>query len=105
MIGAFLARVMIRVPTTLENVLSILPDEHAANLQPFQYSRVSDQLELAMLPSFGDVPATQRQELFLGKVEQCNVIYDFECASDLSSKCIRPGRSMNYKTMSGATGS
>ncbi|EXU95171.1 B-type regulatory subunit of protein phosphatase 2A [Metarhizium robertsii] len=87
MLSALVARAIVPFPTTTKaNVCPSASDADELNLQPFQYAK---QLELARLPCFSDVSVTRQQELFLGKVEQCNVIFDFESASDLSSKYIK----------------
>lgn len=42
------------------------------------------------LPSFHEVPTANRQDLFVQKLEQCNVIFDFNDASlDMKSKEIK----------------
>lgn len=51
---------------------------------------ISDHRELEKLPSFHEVPTANRQDLFVQKLEQCNVIFDFNDASlDMKSKEIK----------------
>ena len=51
---------------------------------------VSPQRELEKLPGFHEVPPNRRQELFMQKLDQCNVIFDFNDASgDMKSKEIK----------------
>ncbi|KAK5134772.1 hypothetical protein LTR08_006147 [Meristemomyces frigidus] len=53
---------------------------------------ISDQRqrELEKLPGFHEVPPNRRQELFMQKLDQCNIIFDFNDASgDMKSKEIK----------------
>lgn len=53
---------------------------------------ISDQKqrELEKLPGFHEVPPNRRQELFMQKIEQCNIIFDFNDATgDMKSKEIK----------------
>lgn len=51
---------------------------------------ISPQRELEKLPSFHEVPPNRRQDLFMQKIEQCNVIFDFnDFAADMKSKEIK----------------
>ncbi|KAH8888710.1 protein phosphatase 2A regulatory B subunit [Thozetella sp. PMI_491] len=51
---------------------------------------ISADRDLEKLPGFHEVPPTRRQELFMQKIEQCNVIFDFNDASaDMKSKEIK----------------
>ncbi|KAK0282597.1 serine/threonine-protein phosphatase 2A 56 kDa regulatory subunit delta isoform [Friedmanniomyces endolithicus] len=53
---------------------------------------ISDQRqrELDKLPGFHEVPPNRRQELFMQKLDQCNIIFDFNDASgDMKSKEIK----------------
>lgn len=53
---------------------------------------ISDQRqrELDKLPGFHEVPPNRREELFMQKIEQCNIIFDFNDASgDMKSKEIK----------------
>ncbi|KAL0640040.1 serine/threonine-protein phosphatase 2A 56 kDa regulatory subunit delta isoform [Maublancomyces gigas] len=51
---------------------------------------VSEKRELEKLPGFHEVSPQRRQELFMQKIEQCNVIFDFNDASaDMKSKEIK----------------
>ena len=53
---------------------------------------ISDQRqrELEKLPGFHEVPPNRREELFMQKIDQCNIIFDFNDASgDMKSKEIK----------------
>ena len=53
---------------------------------------ISDQRqrELEKLPGFHEVPPNRRQDLFMNKIDQCNIIFDFNDASgDMKSKEIK----------------
>ena len=51
---------------------------------------ISAQRDLEKLPSFPDVPPNRRLDLFMQKIDQCNVIFDFNDASaDLKSKEVK----------------
>lgn len=51
---------------------------------------ISENRDLEKLPGFHEVPPQRREELFLQKLEQCNVIFDFNDASaDMKSKEIK----------------
>ena len=53
---------------------------------------ISDQRqrELDKLPGFHEVPPHRREELFMQKIDQCNIIFDFNDASgDMKSKEIK----------------
>ncbi|KAH0565407.1 Serine/threonine-protein phosphatase 2A 56 kDa regulatory subunit delta isoform [Trichoglossum hirsutum] len=51
---------------------------------------ISPQRELDKLPGFHEVPPNRRQDLFMQKIDQCNVIFDFNDASgDMKSKEIK----------------
>lgn len=53
---------------------------------------ISDQRqrELDKLPGFHEVPPNRREELFMQKIDQCNIIFDFNDASgDMKSKEIK----------------
>ncbi|KAI5292150.1 Serine/threonine-protein phosphatase 2A 56 kDa regulatory subunit delta isoform, partial [Ascosphaera acerosa] len=53
---------------------------------------ISDQRqrELEKLPGFHEVPPNRRQELFMQKIEQCNIIFDFNDPTvDMKSKEIK----------------
>ncbi|EEB08213.2 protein phosphatase regulatory subunit Par2 [Schizosaccharomyces japonicus yFS275] len=58
--------------------------------QPSSQFQVSEQRVLQRLPAFHEVSSSRRQELFIKKLEQCNVIFDFtDPSSDLASKEIK----------------
>ncbi|KAL9615130.1 MAG: hypothetical protein Q9167_000448 [Letrouitia subvulpina] len=53
---------------------------------------ISDQRqrELDKLPGFHEVPPNRRQELFMQKIDQCNIIFDFnDSTGDMKSKEIK----------------
>lgn len=51
---------------------------------------VTERVELEKLMGFKDVPPGERQDLFIKKLHQCNVIFDFsDTTSDLKSKEIK----------------
>ncbi|GAO16962.1 hypothetical protein UVI_02044470 [Ustilaginoidea virens] len=51
---------------------------------------ISAHRELEKLPGFHEVPPNKRQELFMQKIDQCNVIFDFNDASgDMKAKEIK----------------
>ena len=53
---------------------------------------ISDQRarELEKLPGFHEVPPNRRQELFMQKIDQCNIIFDFnDQTADMKSKEIK----------------
>ncbi|KAL2162728.1 hypothetical protein VTH06DRAFT_6564 [Thermothelomyces fergusii] len=51
---------------------------------------ISAHRELEKLPGFHEVPPARREDLFMKKIEQCNVIFDFNDASaDMKSKEIK----------------
>ncbi|KAK4155473.1 phosphatase 2A regulatory B subunit-domain-containing protein [Chaetomidium leptoderma] len=51
---------------------------------------ISAYRELEKLPGFHEVPPGRREDLFMKKIEQCNVIFDFNDASaDMKSKEIK----------------
>jgi serine/threonine-protein phosphatase 2A regulatory subunit B' len=53
---------------------------------------VSDQKarDLEKLPGFHEVPPNRRQELFMQKIDQCNIIFDFnDATADMKSKEIK----------------
>jgi serine/threonine-protein phosphatase 2A regulatory subunit B' len=46
--------------------------------------------DLEKLPGFHEVPPNRRQELFMQKIDQCNVIFDFnDSSTDMKSKEIK----------------
>ncbi|CAK7216398.1 serine/threonine-protein phosphatase 2A 56 kDa regulatory subunit delta isoform [Sporothrix bragantina] len=51
---------------------------------------ISSHRELDKLPGFHEVPPNRRQDLFMQKIDQCNVIFDFnDASSDMKSKEIK----------------
>ncbi|BFZ59932.1 serine/threonine-protein phosphatase 2A 56 kDa regulatory subunit delta isoform [Saitoella coloradoensis] len=58
--------------------------QHSSRFYP------SERRELEKLPAFHEVPTSNRQELFIQKLDQCNVIFDFNDASaDMKSKEVK----------------
>ncbi|KAJ8331263.1 serine/threonine-protein phosphatase 2A 56 kDa regulatory subunit delta isoform [Batrachochytrium dendrobatidis] len=51
---------------------------------------ITEKVELEKLPVFKDVSTAERQDLFVQKIQQCNVLFDFnEALSDLKCKEIK----------------
>ncbi|KAJ1330342.1 hypothetical protein BSLG_009478 [Batrachochytrium salamandrivorans] len=51
---------------------------------------ITEKVELERLPAFKDVAASERQDIFIRKIQQCNVLFDFNDAlSDLKCKEIK----------------
>lgn len=51
---------------------------------------VAEKVDLEKLPSFKEVSPQERQELFIKKIQQCNVVFDFQDAlSDLKGKEVK----------------
>lgn len=51
---------------------------------------ISPQRELEKLPAFHEVPPNRREDLFMQKLDQCNVIFDFnDTTGDMKSKEIK----------------
>lgn len=51
---------------------------------------VTEKVEIEKLPSFADVRPEQRNELFVQKLQQCRVLFDFnDASSDLEGKQIK----------------
>ncbi|KAI9358579.1 phosphatase 2A regulatory B subunit-domain-containing protein [Zopfochytrium polystomum] len=51
---------------------------------------ITERVELEKLNGFKDVPPSERQDLFIKKIQQCNVLFDFNDAlSDLKGKEIK----------------
>ncbi|KZO95699.1 protein phosphatase 2A regulatory B subunit [Calocera viscosa TUFC12733] len=51
---------------------------------------VTEHVEIERLPSFSEVPPTDRTPLFVRKLHQCNVLFDFnDASSDLRGKQIK----------------
>ena len=60
--------------------------------QSSRHFDISDQLQrdLEKLPGFHEVPPNKRQDLFMDKIGQCNVIFDFtDTSGDIKSKEIK----------------
>ncbi|KAK9365308.1 phosphatase 2A regulatory B subunit-domain-containing protein [Lipomyces kononenkoae] len=77
---------------TFDRLKTGIPDEIGSPTRRHHSSRfeVSAKRELEKLPGFHEVPATNRQDLFFKKIEQCNVIFDFgDPSSDMKSKEIK----------------
>ncbi|KAG5456120.1 MAG: phosphatase 2A regulatory B subunit-domain-containing protein [Olpidium bornovanus] len=68
----------------------VIPISKSPRRQRSSRFHVTERVELEKLPSFKDVPATERQDLCLKKLAQCSVIFDFNDAlSDLKGKEIK----------------
>ncbi|OAA66837.1 serine/threonine-protein phosphatase 2a [Niveomyces insectorum RCEF 264] len=51
---------------------------------------ISSHRDLDKLPGFHEVPPNRRQDLFMQKIDQCNVIFDFnDASSDMKSKEVK----------------
>ncbi|KAK9243740.1 phosphatase 2A regulatory B subunit-domain-containing protein [Lipomyces tetrasporus] len=77
---------------TFDRLKTGIPDDIGSPTRRHHSSRfeVSAKRELEKLPGFHEVPATNRQDLFFKKIEQCNVIFDFsDPSSDMKSKEIK----------------
>ncbi|KAJ3396847.1 Serine/threonine-protein phosphatase 2A 56 kDa regulatory subunit delta isoform [Lobulomyces angularis] len=72
---------------------SVLNPASAAKTPKRQRSsrfHITEKVELEVLKNLKDVPASERPELFLKKLQQCHVIFDFKDAlSDLKGKDIK----------------
>ncbi|KAK9479170.1 phosphatase 2A regulatory B subunit-domain-containing protein [Lipomyces japonicus] len=71
---------------------NVLVDELATPAKRHHSSRfeISAKRELEKLPAFHEVSVNKRQELFLEKIEQCNVMFDFnDPSSDIKSKEVK----------------
>ena len=67
-----------------------IPLSKAPRRQRSSRFHVSERVELEKLPAFKDVPPSERQELLIRKLNQCNVIFDFtDALSDLKGKEIK----------------
>ncbi|KAI8834955.1 phosphatase 2A regulatory B subunit-domain-containing protein [Chytriomyces cf. hyalinus JEL632] len=54
-----------------------IPISKAPRRQRSSRFHVTERVELEKLPSFKDVPASERHDLFIRKIAQCNVLFDF----------------------------
>ncbi|KAH9268918.1 hypothetical protein BASA83_009051 [Batrachochytrium salamandrivorans] len=60
---------------------------------------ITEKVELERLPAFKDVAASERQDIFIRKIQQCNVLFDFNDAlSDLKCKEIKRHTLRNWST-------
>ncbi|KAA1474941.1 protein phosphatase 2A regulatory B subunit [Dentipellis sp. KUC8613] len=51
---------------------------------------VSEKVEIERLPPFSEIPPTERPQLFIRKLHQCHVLFDFnDASSDLKGKQIK----------------
>ena len=51
---------------------------------------VTERVEIVRLPPFSDVPYAERHDLFVAKLRQCSVVFDFSDAStEMSGKSIK----------------
>ncbi|CAB4409748.1 unnamed protein product [Rhizophagus irregularis] len=68
----------------------VIPISKAPRRQRSSRFHVTEKVELEKLPNFNEVPSDKRQDLFLRKLSQCAVIFDFNDASaDLKGKEIK----------------
>ncbi|KAI1334775.1 phosphatase 2A regulatory B subunit-domain-containing protein [Xylariaceae sp. FL0016] len=68
----------------------VVPELRTPKRQHSSRFDISAHRELEKLPGFHEVPPNRRQELFMQKIDQCNVIFDFNDASgDMKSKEIK----------------
>ncbi|CAH1767535.1 14080_t:CDS:10, partial [Entrophospora sp. SA101] len=68
----------------------VIPISKAPRRQRSSRFHVTEKVELEKLPNFNEVSPDKRQELFLRKLNQCSVIFDFNDASaDLKGKEIK----------------
>ncbi|CAI2162303.1 8558_t:CDS:10 [Funneliformis geosporum] len=68
----------------------VIPISKAPRRQRSSRFHVTEKVELEKLPNFNEVSPDKRQELFLRKLTQCSVIFDFNDASaDLKGKEIK----------------
>ncbi|KAK7205294.1 protein phosphatase 2a [Myxozyma melibiosi] len=78
---------------TFDRLKNGIPDEQLSTPTRRHHSsrfEVSAKRELEKLPGFHEVAVNSRQELFFQKIEQCNVIFDFnDPSSDMKSKEIK----------------
>ncbi|KAJ3020269.1 UNVERIFIED_CONTAM: Serine/threonine-protein phosphatase 2A 56 kDa regulatory subunit delta isoform [Siphonaria sp. JEL0065] len=67
-----------------------IPISKAPRRQRSSRFHVTERVELEKLPGFKDVPANERHDLFIKKIAQCNVMFDFNDAmSDLKGKEVK----------------
>jgi len=72
------------------SIKDAIPVIKAPKRQASSRFHVSGQIELEKLVKFKDVPPSDRQELFIKKLNQCNVIFDFtDAQSNLKGKEIK----------------
>eukprot|EP00833_Pecoramyces_ruminatium_P011003 jgi/Orpsp1_1/1185035/evm.model.c7180000092058.1 len=72
------------------SVKDAIPVIKAPKRQASSRFHVTGQIELEKLVKFKDVPPSDRQELFIKKLNQCNVIFDFtDAQSNLKGKEIK----------------
>ncbi|CAH1766886.1 9112_t:CDS:10 [Entrophospora sp. SA101] len=68
----------------------VIPISKAPRRQRSSRFHVTEKVELEKLPNFNEISPDKRQELFLRKLNQCSVIFDFNDASaDLKGKEIK----------------
>jgi serine/threonine-protein phosphatase 2A regulatory subunit B' len=72
------------------SIKDAIPVIKAPKRQASSRFHVTGQIELEKLVKFKDVPPSDRQELFIKKLDQCNVIFDFtDAQSNLKGKEIK----------------
>ncbi len=76
-----------RLQSTPKDVTEVIRTPRRQHSSRFD---ISAHRELDKLPGFHEVPPNRRQDLFMQKIDQCNVIFDFNDASaDMKSKEIK----------------
>lgn len=74
-------------PKIKESIIGVL---RSPKRQPSSRFQPSEQRVLKSLPKFSEVSVSERQDLFLQKLNQCNVIFDFsDTSSDIQGKEIK----------------
>lgn len=89
MLGAFLTQATI--PTEVQEVMSQGSGiSSSPNIHVLLQTSIASQPKLEKLPGFQEVPLNQQQQLFIDKLEQCNVIFNYDnFITDLPSKEVR----------------
>ncbi|CCH45332.1 Serine/threonine-protein phosphatase [Wickerhamomyces ciferrii] len=73
-----------KIEPDLDGLIKTPQRHHSSRFEPSSYS------ELTKLPNFDEIPPEKRLDLFLMKVDQCNVLFDFNDPSfDIRGKEIK----------------
>lgn len=88
------------LPTSALNRLKgtpkeLIPVSKTPHRQKSSRFHVTERVELEKLPAFKDVPVSERQDLFIKKLHQCSVIFDFT-----DSLCDLKGKEIKRSTLS-----